>query len=161
MLNRHIATSITLDHKFATNMTRIMKNLRNFVNFATIVQKKGLPFLDVSNGKQTFMEKHTSDPENNRTTTTQISISKTVSGFFQENQGSPNKGAPNTYVSPHKSNYQNQSQSPYTKHSSRRNPSPHDKNDCQNTNRMHKTITRSPIPTARNILPVFIETVRD
>ena len=104
-----------------------------------------IPSLDVSNGKQTIIEKQTLNPENKTNNNhPQQPLEKMFRDFFRNNQDSSNKRAPNTYISPHKLNYRDQSQSPYRKYSSRRNSSSHDIYDSQNTNRMHNTNTTSP-----------------
>ena len=73
-------------------------------------------------------------------------IEKFFKDFFRNNQDLPKKRTPNTYVSPHKSNYRDHSHAPFRKHFSGQNSSSHDKYDCQNKNSMHYTNTRSPTP---------------
>ena len=63
-MNPHIAANITLDPNLATNMTRTIKQLHNFLNFETIVEKLVISSVDVSNDKQTNIEEQTLKLEN-------------------------------------------------------------------------------------------------
>ena len=146
MLNRHIATNITLDYKFATNMSRIIKNFRNIINFVTVFDKMVIPFLDVSKDPHTFIEKQHLNPENKTkknllkqrpaksswkfSGTTKIHLSNElpiptsllINQIIETNPNLPIKNSP------------------------RRNSSSYDLYDRQSTNRRHTSNTRPPTP---------------
>ena len=55
---------MTLDHNFATNMNRTKQHICNFINFIAIVKKIVFSSPEVSNDKQTIIEKQILNPEN-------------------------------------------------------------------------------------------------